>query len=67
MPITDLELGQLLQRVETMEKQLEAQGKMISEMREIIVSAKGSWRTLVVVGGVMSVVGGLVAKFWPFH
>lgn len=65
MPITDVELGALMQRVETMEKQLEAQGKMISEMREIIVSAKGSWRTLVMVGGAAAFLGGVISKFLP--
>lgn len=67
MPISELELGQLLQRVETMEKQLADQGRKIDEMREVILAARGSWRTLVVVGGAASVIGGIVAKLWPFH
>lgn len=67
MPITDVELGSLLQKVETMEHQLEVQGKKIDEMREVILAARGSWRTLVVVGGAASVIGGIVAKLWPWH
>lgn len=67
MPITDVELGSLLQKVETMEHQLEVQGKKIDEMREIIVAARGSWSTLVMVGGAASVIGGVVAKLWPWH
>ena len=67
MPITDRELGSLLQKVETMERQLEVQGKKIDEMREVILAARGSWRTLVMVGGIASVIGGLVAKIWPWH
>ncbi len=65
MPISEFELGSLIQKVETMERQLDAQGKKIDEMREIIVAAKGSWRTLVVVGGFASVIGGIVAKLLP--
>lgn len=67
MPISDVELGSLLTKVELLEKQLAEQGKKIDEMREVILAARGSWKTLVMVGGIASVVGGIIAKVWPFH
>lgn len=65
MPINDLELGQLLQRVETMEKQLAEQGKTLTEVRDAIVKAKGGWWTLVVVGSVASAITTFVMKMLP--
>lgn len=67
MPITDLELGSLLTKVAALERQLEVQGEKIDEMREIILAARGSWRTLVIVGAIASVISGIIVKMWPWH
>lgn len=59
-----------LTRVET---QVQGMEKMMAELRDDVralrgmaENAKGGWRTLMVVGGIGSVVGGVLVKFVPF-
>lgn len=38
----------------------------VKALRDMAEHAKGGWRTLMIVGGIGSVVGGMLVKFVPF-
>lgn len=63
------QLGALTADVANLKHQIQEQGKLIQEMRDVIIASKGSWKTLVAIGGFLmalsSLITGLVLKFWP--
>ena len=65
------QIGALTADVANIKTQLEKQDQKITEMRDIIVASKGSWRALVIVGGLLMALSSLltsfVVKFWPGH
>ncbi|HWU19393.1 MAG TPA: hypothetical protein VN155_17055 [Devosia sp.] len=56
---TDREIGRLSAEVASLQREVAAQGEMIREMRDVIVSTKGSWRMLLAVFGFATALGGL--------
>jgi len=62
-------IGVLTAKVAGLEKQVEQQGELLREVRDTIIATKGSWKTLVAIGGLLmalsSLVTGVVLKFWP--
>lgn len=64
------DIGRLSAEVEALQKQVEAQGVMIREMRDVIVQTRGSWKVLVAVAGLAATISGLVvsaAQWWPWR
>jgi hypothetical protein len=59
------QLGALTAKVDALERESAEQGKMLREVRDAIVSAKGGWWTLLAVGSVAGSIGAFLAKFWP--
>jgi branched-subunit amino acid permease len=62
----DRELGALGARMETLEKQVEKHGAILTEVRDAVVGAKGGWVVLVAVGAFSSGVVALVLKLFPW-
>jgi len=63
------DLGRLEGKVGGLEDQIEAQNERLGEMQrkvdvvhDAIVSAKGGWKTLVIVGGIGAAIGTLATK-----
>ncbi|MHA6731642.1 hypothetical protein [Devosia sp. A369] len=66
----DREIGRLSAEVSALQKQVEAQADMIREMRDVLVSTKGSWRLLLGVAGLAATLSGLVvsaSQWWPWR
>lgn len=60
------EVGALEARMETVEQEVHAMRKDVREIRDALVTARGGWRTLVVVIGLSTTLGAAVAKILPF-
>jgi len=65
------QLGALTAEVANLKRQVEHQGRVLQEMRDVIVASKGSWKMAVGIGGLLvtlsSIATSLVLKFWPGH
>ena len=60
-------IGRLEAKIETLEDQVEQMSSDVREIRELLASAKGGYRTLIAVGLVSSAVGAaLTGKLLPF-
>lgn len=60
------EVGALEARMETVEQEVHAMRKDVREIRDALVTARGGWRTLVVVIGLSTTLGATIAKLLPF-
>ena len=60
------EVGALEARMETVEQEVQAMRKDVREIRDALVTARGGWRTLVVVIGLSTTLGAAIAKILPF-
>lgn len=60
------ELENLSVRLTRLEQDTKEQSVMLVEMRDMMVSARGSWKTILAISGVAAAIGGLVVKFLPF-
>ena len=60
------EVGALEARMETVEQEVHAMRLDVREIRDALVTARGGWRTLVVVIGLSTTLGAAVAKILPF-
>lgn len=62
-------IGALTAKVEALEKKADRLEEMMMEVRDTIVSTKGSWKVLVALGGLLmalsSILTGIALKFWP--
>lgn len=63
------QLGALTAEVANIKTQLDKQDRVLTEMRDVIVASKGSWKMLGVIGGLLvtitSILTTLIVKFWP--
>ncbi|HWJ88493.1 MAG TPA: hypothetical protein VNS12_10515 [Pelagibacterium sp.] len=67
---TEREIGRLSAEVAALQRQVQEQGEMIREMRDVLVSTKGSWRLLLGVAGLAATLSGLAvsaAQWWPWR
>lgn len=64
-PSEQRELENLSTRLSRLEHDFAEQSKMIVEMRDILLSARSSWKTGIAIAGLAATVGGLIAKFIP--
>ena len=60
------ELENLSTRLTRLEQDTKEQSKMLTEMRDMMVAARGSWKTVMAIAGFAAAIGGLIAKFLPF-
>ena len=65
-PNEQRELENLSTRLTRLEADTKAQSVILAEMRDMMISARGSWKTVMGLAGFAAAVGGLVAKFLPF-
>ena len=56
------EVSALTERMRHLERTQEEQTVMIREIRDFMVSAKGSWKTIMGVAGASAAVGGVAVK-----
>lgn len=56
------QIGALQADMDNVQKDVEEIKKDVREMRDILLKAQGSWRTLVVLGTICAVLGGLATK-----
>ena len=65
-PNEQRELENLSTRLTRLEDDTKAQSVILAEMRDMMISARGSWKTILAISGVAAAIGGLVVKFLPF-
>lgn len=62
--------GSRLERLEddldNIRDDLRAINKSLQDIRDVLMQAKGGWKTLVMVGGIGGAVGAFLAKVLPF-
>lgn len=59
------ELGGVQERLEELERGQEQIKRDVREIRDVVVSVKGGWKTLSIIAALSAAVGGLIAKFIP--
>lgn len=60
------EVGALEARMETVEQEVHAIRNDVREIRDVLVTARGGWKTLTVVIGLSVSVGAGIAKLLPY-
>lgn len=60
------DVGALEARMETVEQEVHAIRNDVREIRDVLVTARGGWKTLVVVIGFSVSLGAALAKALPF-
>lgn len=65
-PSEQRELENLSTRLTRLEADTKAQSVILNELRDMMIAARGSWKTVVGISGFAAAVGGVVAKFLPF-
>ncbi len=66
MTPVDRELGELSQRVSQLERSTAVQTEILNEMRDLMIAARGSWKTVMAISGFAAALGGLAVKLIPF-
>lgn len=62
-PSTQHQLGDLNARVSRLEQDTREQTKILNELRDMMVAARGSWKLIMGVAGISAAIGGLAIKF----
>ena len=65
-PSEQRELENLSTRLTRLEADTKAQSVILNEMRDMMISARGSWKTVMGIAGFAAAVGGVIAKLLPF-
>jgi hypothetical protein len=65
-PNEQRELENLSTRLTRLEADTKAQSVILNELRDMMIAARGSWKTVMGIAGFTAVLGGLIAKFLPF-
>ena len=65
-PSEQRELENLSTRLTRLEADTRAQSVILNEMRDMMISARGSWKTVMGISGFAAVAGGVIAKLLPF-
>lgn len=64
------DLGRMEAEIQNLNATVQVLAADVREMKETMAEARGGWRTLLLIGGVIatlsSILGGVVAKFAPF-
>jgi len=63
------ELGGVQEKLKRLETEVSEMRADVREIRDVVVSVKGGWRTLAVIAAISSVVGGVIVKIsaWFFY
>lgn len=64
-PSEQRELENLSTRLTRLEADTAAQSVILTEMRDMMLAAKGSWKTVMGISGFAAALGGVIAKFLP--
>jgi hypothetical protein len=64
--IDPVQYGKLIQKVEDNSARLESVEKKVTAMYEMMVQAKGGWKTFLVVGTVAGAIAGFLLKLFGF-
>lgn len=62
----DREVGALQARMETVETELQGMRSDVREIRDALVTARGSWKAISLVVGLSISLGAAVGKLFPF-
>ena len=62
-PGYERELGGVQARLEELEKGQDQIKKDVREIRDVVVSVKGGWKTIAVIASLSAAVGGVIVKF----
>jgi hypothetical protein len=65
-PGYERELGGVQEKLKKLESEVADMHKDIREIRDVVVSVKGGWKTLSIIAALSAAVGGLIAKFIPW-
>lgn len=65
-PSEQRELENLNVRLTRLESDTREQSKMLVEMRDMMIAARGSWKAVMGIAGLAAAIGGLIAKVLPF-
>lgn len=65
-PNEQRELENLSTRLKRVEEDMRAQNVILGELRDMMVSARGSWKVVMGIAGLAGVVGAVLAKMLPF-
>lgn len=65
-PNEQRELENLNTRLTRLEADTKAQNVILNELRDMMIAARGSWKTVMGIAGFAAAMGGLIAKFLPF-
>lgn len=65
-PSEQRELENLSTRLTRLEADMKSQNIILGELRDMMITARGSWKTVMGIAGFAAVVGGLFAKLLPF-
>ena len=60
------DLGRMEAQIATLTATVATQSVELAKINQTLSEAKGGWRTLLWIGGVSGVVGGVIAKMFPF-
>lgn len=61
----DRELENLSVRLKRVEEDMRAQNVILADLRDMMIAARGSWKTILAISGFAAAVGGLLVKFIP--
>ncbi len=62
-PGYERELGGVQARLEALEEGQEKLLRDVREIRDVVVSVKGGWKTIAVIASLSAAIGGLMVKF----
>jgi hypothetical protein len=65
-PGYERELGGVQEKLKKLESEVADMHKDIREIRDVVVSVKGGWKTLSIIAALSAAVGGMIAKFIPW-
>jgi chromosome condensin MukBEF ATPase and DNA-binding subunit MukB len=65
MTSTERELGNLEARMQTVETELHAIRQDVRDIRDALVTAKGGWRTLLIVISLATTIGAMLDRYLP--
>ena len=60
------ELGGVQEKLKKLEQEMAEMHEDVREIRDVVVSVKGGWKTIAVIASLSAAIGGVIAKFIPW-
>lgn len=60
------ELGGVQEKLKKLEQEMAEMHEDVREIRDVVVSVKGGWKTIAVIASLSAAIGGLIAKLIPW-